>query len=435
MKRPLQIIVTVALIGCGIYALPARSKGPLGTAQLAKALVELNPEAIRAAVAAGRTALGDDAGEPEVADEYRPAPPGAKLMSRETAQRGFSPHFAILEKIRWWHIGVDPTTLTAPLRGPASVITGNVAAARARLEGADRGLAMAQEAADFLMWAQQEAGSGVYPFPAARNTSDAQAMKVATRFLTEAEKAGKLDTVVRRGWAFDDGKTGALQFDNAECGAAMLDLYEFTKDSRYLASALRAADWAMARPLCPNWNYNSFSVYLLAKAFAVTHTGKFFVAALQKARLGVIPGQLTDGPRAGRWMDPHNARPAYHYIMVRALAQLAAVMPPDHPDRAEVLASLRSALLTRNAEMVGKGVMTKDHAMETLLMVQKAFRQDAVFLRDTQTTAALDTIGRLVSAESAQGRQPLAPAAWGLFLESIVSPPSIGPNTKIRQKD
>jgi hypothetical protein len=71
--------------------------------------------------------------------------------------------------------------------------------------------------------------------------------------------------------------------------------------------------------------------------------------------------------------------------------------------------------------------MTKDHAMEALLIVQKAFRQNAAFLRDTQTTAALDALGRLVSAEAAGGRPPLGPAAWGLFLESIVSPPVPGP--------
>ena len=427
MGRPLRNIIALVLIGGGVCALAARSKGPPLTAQLAKALAEMDPGAVRAAVAAGRAALGENAGEPEVADAYRPVPADAKLLSRETAQRGFTPHFETLEKMRWWRIGVDPTTLTSPLRGAASVITGNVAAARARLDGADRSLAVAQEAADFLMWAQREAGSGVFPFPAARKTSDAQAMKVAARFLSDAEKAGKLDTVMRRGWVFDDGKTGALQFDNGECGAAMLDLYEFTKDGRYLTSALQAADWAMIQPLCPNWNYNSFSVFLLGKAFAVTQDDKYLAAALQKARLGVIPGQLTDGPRAGRWMDPHNARPAYHYIMVRALAQLAAVLPPKHPERAAVMACLTSALKARNMEMVSKGVMTKEHAMESLLMVRKEFREDAAFLRDTHTTAALGAIGRLVSAEASNGRPPLAPAAWGLFLEAIVSPPFPGP--------
>ena len=106
--------------------------------------------------------------------------------------------------MRWWKVGVDPTTLAAPLRGPASVIAGNVAAVRAKLDGSERSLAIAKDAAEFLLWAQQQAGSGGFPFPAARGTSSARAMEVATRFLTKAEKAGKLDLVVRNGWIFDD---------------------------------------------------------------------------------------------------------------------------------------------------------------------------------------------------------------------------------------
>jgi hypothetical protein len=283
------------------------------------------------------------------------------------------------------------------------------------------------EAAEFLMWAQEQAGSGVYPFPAARGTSNARAMEVATRFITNAEKAGKLDTVVRNGWAFDDAGDGGLQFDNGECGAAMLDLYEATQDHRYLDSVRMAADWAVARPLCPNWNYNSFSVFLLARMFAVTREAKYLDASLQKARLGVIPGQLTEGPRAGRWVDRHNARPAYHYIMMRALAQLVAVMPPDHGARPEIVGALSLGLKTRNAEMVGRGVMNKDHALECLLLVNQVIKNDAAFPRDTQSTAALNAIGRLVSEEARRGKQPLSPGAWGLFLEFTVSKPAAGP--------
>ena len=79
----------------------------------------------------------------------------------------------------------------------------------------------------------------------------------------------------------------------------------------------------------------------LAKAYAITGEATYLEAALRKARLGVIPGQLTDGPRAGRWIDPHNARPAYHYIMMRSLAQLLAVMPEDPVDRADILNALK----------------------------------------------------------------------------------------------
>lgn len=420
-------LITCLSIACCILAGCSRSKAQMPSADFAKPVAPSDLDAVRAAVVAGREALGKKAGEPEVADEFRRVPAEAKLFSRDEAQPGFTPHFATLEKMRWWKIGVDPTTLTAPLRGPASVIVGNVAATRARLDGAERSLAMAKNAAEFLMWAQEQAGSGVYPFPAARGTAKGRAMEAATRFLANAEKAGKLDTVVRRGWAFDDAGDGGLQFDNGECGAAMLDLYEVTREPRYLDSARRAADWAAARPLCPNWNYNSFSVFLLARMYGVTHEAKDLDAAIYKARLGVIPGQLTDGPHAGRWVDPHNARPAYHYIMMRALAQLAAVLPPDHAARAEIVRALSLGLKTRNAEMVAQGVMNKDHALESLLLVHQVFKNDAAFLRDTQSTSALEAIGRLVSEEARRGKQPLSPGAWGLFLEYIVSTPAPRP--------
>ncbi|NDE97126.1 MAG: hypothetical protein EB034_02425 [Verrucomicrobia bacterium] len=288
---------------------------------------------------------------------------------------------------------------------------------QAKLDGAERSLAIAKEAAEFLMWAQTQAGSGGFPFPAARGTSDARAMEVATRFLDKADKAGKLSEVVRNGWAFDDLGDGGLQFDNGECGVAMFELYELTKDARHLASARKAADWAAARPLCANWNYNSFSVYLLAKAAEVTGEKNYCGAALQKAIVGVIPGQLTDGLHAGRWMDAHNARPAYHYIMLRALGQLAAVLPPDEPQRAVVMRALALGLRTRNQEIVAQGVMNKDKAIEALIMMNRWFSRDKAWLRETATINALDALGKLVSEQSRRGQNPLGPREWGLFLE------------------
>jgi len=423
MKPRIYIRSGCSIIAFCIFTDCSRSNAQLATADLAKALADNNLEAVQAAVADGRKVLGKKAGEPEVADVFRRVPMGAKLFSQAEVQRGFTLDFPTLEKMRWWKIGVDPTTLTAPLRGPAAVILGNVAAVRAKLDGAERSLAMAKDAAEFLIWAQEQAGNGVYPFPAARGTSKARAMEVATRFLAKTEKAGKLETVVRNGWACEDEGDGGLQFDNGECGAAMLDLYEITKEQHYLDSARKSADWAIGRPLCPNWNYNSFSVFLLAKMFAVTHEAKYLDAAIHKARFGVIPGQLTDGSLAGRWMDPHNARPAYHYIMMRALVQLVAVLPPDHVARPEIVSALSRGLVTRNAEMVARGVMTRDHALECLLLVNQVFKNDVAFLRTTQSSAALDAIGRLVSEEARQGKQPLGPGAWGLFLEFIASKP------------
>jgi hypothetical protein len=242
-------------------------------------------------------------------------------------------------------------------------------------------------------------------------------MTVGADFLRRAEAAGKLAEIVHQGWVIDDLNNGGLQFDNGECGVAMFEFYELTRDAPALASARKAADWAARQRLVPNWNYNSFSVWLLAKAFAVTSERRYLQAATRKALLGVIPGQLTDGPHAGRWLDPHNARPAYHYLMLRALAQLALVLPETDPARGKVMAALTAGLKSRNAEFATRGAMTKDKAMETLLLVNRGFATNPAFLRETQSAAALEVLARLVSAESLRGKNPLSPGEWGRFLE------------------
>ncbi|MFM9082136.1 MAG: hypothetical protein ACKOTE_18800, partial [Opitutaceae bacterium] len=168
-------------------------------------------------------------------------------------------------------------------------------------------------------------------------------------------------------------------------------------------------------------HYNSFSVRLLARAYAATGDPRYLDAAVSKARLGMIPGQVADGARAGRWVDPHNARPAYHYIMMAALAQLVGVLPPSHQHRPEILRALSLGLAGRNAEMTTRGVMNKDHAMETLLLVKSVFADDPAYRLETNSEQAWRSLGLLVSAEARRGRQPLAPGPWGMFLENIVA--------------
>lgn len=383
---------------------------------LTTALRAEDPAAIRAAVATGIDLLGERAGEPEIADHYQPVPADARWLTPAEAQRGFAPHLDALQKRVWWRVGLDPAKLTEALRAPASVLTGCVAVARARLDGADRSLALAKDAAEFLLWTQAQAGSGVFPFPAARGPAKNRAMEAGAAFLAAAERKGQLDRVVKNGWVIEDLGDGGLQFDHAECGVAMFEYYELTADPRALASARRAADWAATRPLVPNWNYNSFSVWLLAKAHAVTGDAAYLAAAKRKALLGVIPGQLTTGPHSGRWLDPHNARPAYHYIMLRALALLAAELPATDPDRPAILRALKLGLVTRNAEFTTRGVMNEDNALETLLLVHQRFAAEPGFLAGTRSTTALDALARAASARALQGRPALGPRALGPFL-------------------
>lgn len=136
MKRRICALVGSCLILlCFLITCPV-SIAQGAASELADALAHRNLEAVRASVAGGRKMLGKKAGEPEVADKFLPVPKDARIFLPEEAQRGFAMHFATLEKMCRWRTGVDPTTLTAPLRGPASVIVGNVAAVRAKLDGA-----------------------------------------------------------------------------------------------------------------------------------------------------------------------------------------------------------------------------------------------------------------------------------------------------------
>lgn len=407
MKKTLWLLISAAQL--------TQAADPRSTLQAA--LIQEDLLAVKAAVVQGRMELGEQAGIPEVADEYLPVPASARLLNAEEARQAVKKSFARLEQLRFWQIGLDPTKLTAPLRGPASVVACMIAIHRAKLDDGTQALQQARDAADFLIWAQQQAGAGCYPFPAAKNTSGDRAMQVATRFLERAEAAGKLAETVRAGWALEDHGDGGMQFDNGECGVAMLELYEATQDQRYLGSALKAADWAISRPLCTNWNYNSFSVHLLAKAHEVTKQPKYLEAALKKARLGVIPGQITDGPRAGRWMDAHNARPAYHYIMMTALARLAGELPPDHADLPALRQSLQLGLSARNNEILTQGVMNKDKPVECLMLVTRLFATDTAFLSETKSVEALDTLLRLASEEARRGKLPLGPRGWGALLE------------------
>lgn len=366
-------------------------------------------------VADAKRRLGDGVGIPEVPDAFVPIPASAAWLTPAEAARAFVRSLPKLEKLRWWRIGLDPTTTEHALREPAEVIIGCLAVHRAGLEGADRALRLALEAGEFLLWAQEQAGTGVFPFPAVRRGRDA-AFASAERFLSRAERAGRLGEFVRRGWVIDDAEDGGLQFDHGEAGVAVLELHAATGDPRFLRAALRAADWAEQRPIVRNWNYNSFSVYLLARAFAASGERRYLEAARRKALVGVMPGQLTDGPRAGRWLDPHNARPAYHYIMMRALAELVAVLPAGDPARDAGLAVLRRGLIARNRDFTGPGAPNKDKALDALQCVHRVFAAEPEFIRATGSDLALDALGRLASDQWRRGKDPLGPRGWGQFL-------------------
>lgn len=314
--------------------------------------------------------LGDQAGLPESPDEFRKVRQDARPLTADELPTAFDPYIPYIERMKWWRIGLDPTKTNHALREVAAVIEGCLQARQVTSKHSEKLLTISKEAGDFLIWAQAQADTGVLPFPAVRN-GEGRPFQVAERFYRRAEREGTLNQVIRNGWAVEDFEDGGLQFDNGEAGVALFHLYEATGDERYKDAAIKAADWALGRIVVPNWNYNSFSVHLLAEAYRLTGEEKYFNSAKRKALQGVLPGQLTEGPRRGRWADPHNARPPYHYIMIRGLAALSAVMPEDDPDLPKITESLRLALCARNPDFQ-RGVFDLDSAVGSLGSRQKA---------------------------------------------------------------
>ena len=145
---------------------------------------------------------------------------------------------------------------------------------------------------------------GHFPFPDLRGKN--------IRFGDTTEKQLQNGSIqIEDGWIITPDPDGGSQFDTGVCGVALLRAGELLKDETYLAAGRRAAEWAAKQKCRTNFNYNAFSVSLLASAGMKD-------AALQKLRVGVAPGQAKNG----RWIDPHNARTVYHVIILRALADL-----------------------------------------------------------------------------------------------------------------
>ena len=281
---------------------------------------------------------------------------------------------------------------------------------------------MAREVGDYLLWTQHQGGAGAFPFPHYVG-GRGRAFESATRLYQRAEKDGTLDKLLRNGWTIDDLGDWGLEFDNGRRRPAWRSSNSIKPRKSRAISASRDRGRRLGRPSTARaqLELNAFSVYLLAKAARVTGETRYLESARLKARLGVYPGQLTDGPRRGRWADPHNARPAYHYILVRGIAALAAALDASDPDRPAAIACLRLALMARNGDFAEKGLTNKDSVLEALLLVEE------------RPAAPHRRAGRMPHRRRARrwrGRSgpsfaraacPLSPRVWGRFLQYEIS--------------
>lgn len=360
--------------------------------------------------------LGSQAGMPELENPWEPVHSHHTQLTSDQIRTAFRPYVQRLEQEAWWLSQPAPTEISKPLRFLASVISGNLAARRAGAENPEKLLQMAEGAAEYLLLAQTQSRHDLFPFPNMQNARGRPA-EAAEQFLDRAAAMNKLSDVLVNNWIVDDLGGGDLQFDNGVAGVAMIELYEATRNRKYLDAARRASDWAMSQPTVPNWNYNSFSVYLLCQVYRVTGEDRYLESAREKARLGIYPGQLKAGHNQGHWADPHNARLNYHYILIRGLGTLVAVLPDGDPDLPRALEVLSLALQVGNAEIISKNSVTyPQETLEALSRLQLILPEDRPI--DAGRTQALETVGRYVITQFQNRQLVVLPDAWGLFLET-----------------
>ena len=313
---------------------------------LAEAMTK-NTDAVQAACAQMRQALGDQGGLPDARREGERAEP--KPISQADAAKLF---IAALksEKKALREISAGKTLGTNKLRFYAEIIQGCCEARPAvqnflpeKIGDVDKLMA---GACGILLRLQQP--NGLFPLP------DLRGKDIRFGEMIEKQIAGHPEAV-KDGWIVLADSDGGTQFDTGVCGVALLTAGATRQRADWTQAGRRAADWALAQRCVPNFNYNAFSVGLLAQAFQATGDARYLDGALRKAELGVLPGQVPNG----RWLDPHNARTVYHLIILRALHDLWSALPAERqPERATVSQAAGRATSALLDEFAQAGVTT-----------------------------------------------------------------------------
>lgn len=310
-----------------------------------RALAAEDAAAVRASVVKATAALGPWAGNPETATRYFPPivttafdPAAAREWWLNEIKRG-------VRGLPWRkNPKGDPRQMLAGLREAAWPLDSLARTASLFPAQREELTAVVREGADWLIKLQHS--SGVFPFPIGPGLKPRDKVGyIVQRAINEHPE------IVVNDWIPDDGTDGGLQFDNGLCGRALISAWQLTQDERYLNAARKSGDWAMNRPLVSNWNYNAFSVGLLARLAKATGDDTYLAAALKKADTGVLPGQMPNG----RWFDAHNACAVYHNILLRDLLELFHALPGDHAFRPTLLHALTLGLNQAANETLTKG--------------------------------------------------------------------------------
>ncbi len=230
----------------------------------------------------------------------------------------------------WWitERKLAAKDIPQPLRAVASMIRGMLAIARTYPDCRNEAAMIARSGGDYLLSCSSEAGFAGAPFPYWRGRHG-RLGELSEKLSLKLEKTQSLNKCLVNGWLVVPSLPCEYYFDTGSVGEALLELYEATGDSRYLKWVEIASSWAKAKPISPNYNYNSFIATMDAKLFIVTGDIGYLKQAVERTTCGVIAGEIETGPYAGHFIDPHNERIVYRKIITHGLIVVSTALAKD----------------------------------------------------------------------------------------------------------
>ena len=351
---------------------------------IAKAMKEKKAEEVKLLVAQSIVLLGPNAGLPDARRAGLKAPVGE--ITKNEALKLF---FAALEreKRRLSPIARAKPVRSWKLRRYAGLIEACVSVWPATKKSVPQKLLLLDElmSGACKILTDLQCAEGHFPFPDLRGKS--------IRFGEALNKMVKQHPgAIKNGWCLLPEPQGGTQFDTGLCGSALLRAGLLKGNKQWIAAALRAADWAAKQDSVPNFNYNSFSMELLANV-TYSSNSNYLERAVEIFKVGVLPGQM----ESGRWFDPHNARTVYHHINIRAMTALLEALPQGHKERTVVTTSLKSAVQNLTAEFAKVGVTV--NCLSTLLRYRKATGETSA-----QLNSAIDMSAHAILHKCRRGK-------------------------------
>ncbi len=182
-----------------------------------------------------------------------------------------------------------------------------------------------QDVISYLLKAQFEGGTGVFPFPADVNNPEFGA---AVRDLINSQ----CHTCIVNGWAvrLPGQQIEHLYFDHGYALTTLSRYYINSNNNDVLPAIRAAANWILDKPIANNIHYNSALIKGLSYAYKATNDARYRDHARELHRYGVYSGFLNANGRLQAYAhDNDNAQLKFHGYIVSGMIALLSILDAD----------------------------------------------------------------------------------------------------------